>query len=384
MTATPTHWVVRLNRRNRSLFFALTFLGLAPHLTAIQASASMWLLLALHLLVYPQLAYLWAKHSAESLRVEFRNLLLDGFLFGLWMAIWGFPLWISFTLSVCVLINVVIFEGVRAVWKPLLTILGGAVVGVVATGWSFRPDTNLWTSIVCMAGLALYLLACAHYAYQRGVSLRASRRQLGEQLAEITTLQARLEELARRDPLTGAYNRRYLDESLVRALEASGRIGQPLSLLLIDIDHFKRINDNHGHPAGDHMIRSLADLLMQRFSSAGEVVCRYGGEEFVLVLPGIDLNRAVRLADQLREEFAAAAIRFEGRHLYATLSIGVSGFPEHPAVASELVGHADQALYAAKLAGRNRVQASSDAQSPVPGPATSRLRHSANAAGSNH
>ena len=360
MAGKPTHWVVTLNRRNRSVFFAAAFLALVPHLLAIRAGAGMWFLLAIHLLVYPHLAYWWARRSAKPLRAEFRNLLLDGVLFGGWLAVWGFPLWITFALVVCVLINVVIFEGVAAAWKPVMAIAAGVLVGVLVSEPAFRQETSLWTSFACMIGLTGYLIVCAHYAYQRGVSLRASRRQLSERLAEITDLQARLEELARRDPLTGAYNRRHLDLALASALDRSRRDGRPLSLLLIDIDRFKRINDSHGHPAGDGMIRHLSALLMQRFSGTAEVVCRYGGEEFLVLLPGTDMRLATTVAEQFRAEFAALPMVFDGRVVQATLSMGVSGFPGHELQAAELIRLADRALYAAKLGGRNQVVCVSD------------------------
>lgn len=360
MEGEGTHWVVRLNRRNRSLFFALLLLGLIPHLLEIQAGLPAWMLLVVHLLLYPQLAYLCARRADDPLQMEMRSLRLDGFLFGLWIAAWGFPMWISFAMALSVTQNVVIFEGMRGMWKALVALVAGVAVGFLAFDPSLRPEANPWTSMVCMVGLAVYMLVCANYAYQRGVSLRESRWQLGERLAQITALQSQLEELARRDPLTGTYNRRYLDQALTLALGKAQVNGRPLSLLLIDIDHFKRINDTFGHPAGDRVICHLADLLRRRFAAEGDVVCRYGGEEFLVVLPGIDMAAAMRLAEQLRVEFAAEVIEFGGDALRASLSAGIAGFPEHAARPGQLVRLADQALYSAKQAGRNRVVASTD------------------------
>ena len=355
------HWVVTLNRRNRTVFFALLFPVLGTHLLAIQAGATMWALLALQLLVYPHFVYWRAVRAADPLRAEMQNLLLDGVLLGMWIAAWGLPLWISFMLFIGVCLNVVIFMGVSGMWKGLLALASGAGVMALANGLAFRPETTLATSLLCILLLTLDLLFFAQGAYERGLSLRESRQQLGERLAEITALQAQLQEQALRDPLTGLYNRRYLDQTLQQALADCAASGTPLALILIDIDRFKRINDTYGHPAGDEMICRLGDLLRGRVREAGLVVCRYGGEEFLLMLPGTTLDAAAALAEELRVAFESTEVAVGGRRMRTTLSSGISGFPEHPAQPELLVRLADQALYKAKLGGRNRVVRSIDA-----------------------
>lgn len=356
------HWVVTLNRRNRTVFFALLFPVLGTHLLVIQAGAAMWALLALQLLVYPHFAYWRARRAADPLRAEMQNLLLDGVLLGMWIAVWGLPLWISFMLFIGVCLNVVIFMGLSGMWKGLLALASGvAVVALANGGLAFHPQTTLATSLLCILLLTLYLLFFAQGAYERGLSLRESRRQLGDRLEEITALQAQLQEQALRDPLTGLYNRRYLDQTLQRALADCAASGTPLALVLIDIDRFKRINDTYGHPAGDEMIRRLGDLLGERVRDAGPVVCRYGGEEFLLMLPGTTLDAAAALAEELRVAFESTEVAVGGHRMRTTLSSGISGFPEHPAQPELLVRLADQALYKAKLGGRNRVVRSTDA-----------------------
>jgi len=356
------HWVVTLNRRNRTVFFALLFPVLGTHLLAIQAGAAMWALLALQLLVYPHVVYWRATRAADPLRAEMQNLLLDGVLLGMWVASWGLPLWISFMLFIGVCLNVVIFMGVPGMWKGLLALASGvAIVALASGGLAFRPETSLATSLLCILLLTLYLLFFAQGAYERGLSLRESRRQLGERLEEITALQAQLQEQALRDPLTGLYNRRYLDQTLQQALADCAASNAPLALILIDIDRFKRINDTYGHQAGDEMIRRLGALLSARVRDAGLVVCRYGGEEFLLMLPGTTIEGAAALAEELRVAFESMEVAVGGRSMRTTLSSGISGFPEHPPRPELLVRLADQALYKAKLGGRNRVVLSSDA-----------------------
>ena len=171
---------------------------------------------------------------------------------------------------------------------------------------------------------------------------------------ELRTLQAQLREQATRDPLTGLYNRRYLEETLRRELDRAGREGHPLSILMVDVDHFKRLNDTYGHPAGDEVLRTLGRLL-QHHARSSDIPCRYGGEEFLVVLPDMPLEAARKRAELVRQDFADLRIAFGGTEIAATLSIGVSSYPGHGTTADELIRAADLALYDAKQSGRNRV-----------------------------
>lgn len=154
--------------------------------------------------------------------------------------------------------------------------------------------------------------------------------------------------------MTGLYNRRYLDTTLARELARCERDGQPLSLMLIDIDHFKLVNDRHGHPAGDAVLKMLAAMLNEQARS-GDVACRYGGEEFLLVLPNMPQDIALVRAEQWRADFAVATVLFDSLPLQATLSVGVATYPYHGNSPEELILCADRALYRAKSEGRNRV-----------------------------
>lgn len=346
------HWVVQLNRRNRTAFFALLFPVLGTYLAFIQASPLQWTLLALQSLLYPQLVYWHARRSRDPLRAEMRNLLLDGALLGIWVAHWGFPLWISFILFVGVCLNLMIFQGRRGLANVVLAMLAGVLAVALVSGLRFRPDTSLPTTGLCMLALILYLFMFAHDAYTRGVALRQSRKQLGTRFAEITSLQVQLQEQASRDPLTGLFNRRHLDELLAQELAECEQAGAELTLVMIDIDRFKAINDNFGHLAGDEMIRSLADLLL-RHAQEGDLACRFGGEEFLLMLPRTSLAVARQRSEKLRREFEALRVTFEGFEMQATLSFGIAGFPAHGSEPTPLLHLADKALYVAKLQGRN-------------------------------
>lgn len=160
-----------------------------------------------------------------------------------------------------------------------------------------------------------------------------------------------------RDPLTGLFNRRYLDESLERELSRAKRDNLPLSLLMIDIDHFKRLNDEHGHQAGDEVLKRLGELIRHGARRA-DLPCRYGGEEFLLVLPNVPSEIAAGRAEKWRRAFEQERISFgEKLVLSATLSAGVATYPKDGENCEALVRAADQALYTAKHSGRNRVVA---------------------------
>jgi diguanylate cyclase (GGDEF)-like protein/PAS domain S-box-containing protein len=168
-------------------------------------------------------------------------------------------------------------------------------------------------------------------------------------------LREKLRDQSIRDPLTGLFNRRFMEESLDRELVRAKRKGHPLSVLFIDIDHFKRFNDTFGHDAGDFVLESFADLL-RRFFRGDDVACRCGGEEFAVILPESLSHHAAARANSLRDEVRKLGLQHRGVSLAAiTLSIGVATFPEHGSTSDELLRIADQCLYQSKSAGRDCV-----------------------------
>ena len=171
---------------------------------------------------------------------------------------------------------------------------------------------------------------------------------------EVQALQERLREQSMRDALTGLYNRRYLEETLGRELILAGRHGYPVSLIMGDLDHFKSVNDRFGHLGGDEVLRTFGDL-MKRHARGSDIYCRYGGEEFLLVLPQMPADTAAERAEQLRIAMAAVPVPFGNSAIAVTASFGVATFPREGQTGDELIAAADSALYAAKAAGRNRV-----------------------------
>ncbi|MEJ5329619.1 MAG: diguanylate cyclase [Desulfobaccales bacterium] len=159
--------------------------------------------------------------------------------------------------------------------------------------------------------------------------------------------------LAIRDGLTGLYNYRYFNEMLTQQVGQSRRYGWPLSLLFLDLDDFKAVNDSLGHPAGDTVLKTVAAYLKRSVRQA-DILCRYGGEEFVVLLPQTPPEQAAILAERLRAGIAELKIPLPERELAVTVSIGVAGLPPHGDGAG-LVAAADRALYRAKQGGKNRV-----------------------------
>ncbi len=178
--------------------------------------------------------------------------------------------------------------------------------------------------------------------------------QMGLALANI-----RLRETLRlqsvRDPLTGLYNRRFMDEALRRELARARRSQLPMAIAVIDVDHFKRFNDQHGHDAGDHVLQQVGRALESRVR-ASDFVCRFGGEEFVVLMPELPHELAIRRAEELLEGVRSLTLAHGGRSLGSlTASLGLAFYPHHGEQSQALVDAADTALYAAKRGGRDRV-----------------------------
>lgn len=184
--------------------------------------------------------------------------------------------------------------------------------------------------------------------------LAQHHRQLNVQLMEIQNLKEQLQQQAIRDPLTNLFNRRYLAEMLPFQLARAQREEKPLSVVMLDIDRFKRLNDSYGHQVGDALLREVSRFLRRRVRKT-DMLFRYGGEEFLLLLPNTDAVTAHTISEQWREEFAATEFHTDSGALTMTVSAGIAAFPEHADCSERLVLLADQALYQAKAQGRNLV-----------------------------
>ncbi len=195
----------------------------------------------------------------------------------------------------------------------------------------------------------------------------AASDQLALALANLKLRQS-LSDLSVRDPLTGLFNRRYLSESLGREISRSERRVLPLAVLAFDLDHLKDFNDKYGHGAGDAMLVAFARIL-QGNSRNEDIACRQGGDEFVLILPEMDLAVALDRAAQLMQAMSLLEVMHEGRLLpKPTTSIGLAIYPQHGTSPDGLLALADQALYQAKSLGRNRVSVAERPSTAEPQP----------------
>jgi len=223
---------------------------------------------------------------------------------------------------------------------------GGLVNDVHAANWCVMPR----------AGTELYLAIDAGPIFDEEGRLLAVVETLRD-MTDHKRAQIALEHLATRDGLTGVSNRRSFDEKLGNEWRRERRDSLPLSLIMVDVDHFKRYNDAYGHPKGDECLRSIAGAMTEVVFRPGDMVARYGGEEFAIVLPTTDIEGAGAVARRIQQRLAALAIPHgggvQGR---VTLSMGVaSAVPGESGDRESLIAAADAALYRAKNAGRNRL-----------------------------
>lgn len=259
-------------------------------------------------------------------------------------------------------------------------VFGGDVIPFVYVGVSIQlcaillpSKATLYISAAQLAGVFVVFLLSPYLTLMNWPSLFAffvftaaigissgymNRRQLEQierQHRQLLEREALLRDLSIKDPLTGLYNRRYMEESFDREIESARRKGRSLAVILADVDNFKAINDTYGHVAGDLVLGYVADFFIENIRGS-DIACRYGGDEFVLILPECPCREAAEKAEFMRRSISETEIRLQGQTLRGlTLSFGVAAFPENGSVREELVASADAALYSAKQAGKNRV-----------------------------
>jgi diguanylate cyclase (GGDEF)-like protein len=164
----------------------------------------------------------------------------------------------------------------------------------------------------------------------------------------------RMLDAALRDGLTGAFNKGHFNQQLQSEVAYARRHATPLSLLMLDADHFKKVNDTYGHPAGDYVLASLAEIVHGAIRTE-DLFARVGGEEFAVLCRGVGANQSLALAERLRSTVETFAFAHQGRRFRVSISVGVAAWFDQPNSATQLIADADEALYKAKSSGRNRV-----------------------------
>lgn len=327
--------------RFRMLGMGLAMLCIAAVLYENGASLPVWGLCAFSGLLWPHLALHVAQRSRSPYRAELRNLLIDSTIAGAWVGLMQFNLLPSVLLLTLVTVDK-ISTGVPRLWLWSLPVAGvGVLCGSAATGFGFRPDTSTAVLIAALPMLVIHTIA---------VSLASNR--LVRQVREKNRL---LDRLSRTDSLTGLHVRRHWLELAGRTLQQHHAGGEPATLLMLDVDHFKRSNDHHGHSAGDEVLRAVADVIRARLGSHAHAG-RYGGDEFGVVLPGADTRLAQSVADDILRGVRSVALNGvpDAR---ITVSIGMAQADRRHGSAKDWIKAADAALYRAKHAGRDRIAA---------------------------
>lgn len=206
------------------------------------------------------------------------------------------------------------------------------------------------------------LIGLLHIEWPAGLADDDGIMELSQNVSEIFAfslsnikLRETLRNQSIRDPLTGVFNRRYMEETLEREIPRARRKKTTLGLLMIDIDHFKKFNDSYGHDAGDHVLKTLSSMFQSKVRCE-DIVCRFGGEEFVIILPEANLHVTRDRAEDIRQAICTLDLAYDGKPLgQVTISIGVAIYPDHGTSGNDIIVRADKALYQAKTEGRNRV-----------------------------
>jgi diguanylate cyclase (GGDEF)-like protein len=235
---------------------------------------------------------------------------------------------------------------------PLVT---GILGGIQLVGLALIPLLDLVTTSMNWPSFLFLVFFTTVLGILSNILIQQNLEQINQKAIVSTQNEARMREISVRDHLTNLFNRRYLEESLEREIRRSLRVSRTIGIIMFDIDHYKQINDEWGHAAGDAVLQEIAQMALGDIRG-GDIACRYGGDEFVLVLPETSLEVTRARAEILREKAKGMQIEYNSQKIKRiTLSMGVASFPDHGSTGSDLLKFADQALYRAKNGGRDCV-----------------------------
>ncbi|MGR2708712.1 diguanylate cyclase [Pseudomonas sp. AU10] len=325
--------------KSRALGMSLGFVCVVFGMYPLQPPLWVWAWMLINAFVWPHLAYQWSRRASNSLRSERRNLMFDSFCGGFWVGAMYFnPLPSVTTLSMMTMNNVAI-GGPRFMLAGWVAQALGIGVSLLVFSPAFIAVTTQTQLYACLPILMVYPLALGWICYRQAVTLARHKREL---LA-----------LSRTDSLSGLLNHGAWKDQLEIEFQRCRREQVGAAIALIDIDHFKTINDTYGHVTGDIVLRQLSKILRQNLRVT-DLAGRYGGDEFCVILPGMPLHRATEVMEALRDRFNALAYA-QDPTLRASLSIGLAPYQPAHADSTSWLNDADQALYEAKSSGRNRV-----------------------------
>jgi diguanylate cyclase len=323
----------------RTLGLGLGFFCVASVLYQNGANPVTWTALALNGFVWPHLARALAVRSRDPYRAERRNLLADSAAGGVWIALMGFNLLPSALLVAMLSMDKISAGGVRLFVRALALQVASSALAALAFGFDFRPATTMPSVVASLPLLVAYPIAVGIATYRLTRRVRDQNRMLAA--------------LSRTDGLSGLLNKISWEQIVYVEMARCRRSRRPASLLMIDVDHFKSINDRYGHPAGDQVIRNVA-AIVGRTVRASDISGRYGGEEFAVVLPETDIDGAAVIAERIRRRIEAATME-PVAGIRCTVSIGIAAAQPDVEDAGDWIARADRALYEAKRLGRNLV-----------------------------
>lgn len=324
----------------RALGLGLGALAVGAVLYEQQAHWGYWLLWLINGFIWPHIAYWVAIRSCTPFLTEHRHLLLDSASGGFWVVAMGFNPLASTMIIMMMWMNNIAAGGVKVFAKGVGASLAGLMFALLIIGVKPSLHTTEWIVYACLPMLIVYPVAIGSITYSLAIQLHKQKELL--------------QRLSRTDGLTGLCIRHYWESRVRDLLAQARRHPQPLSLILLDVDHFKAINDTHGHSVGDQVLQQIA-LQLQANLRETELLGRYGGEEFALVLPNTGVDAALATAERLRRVIAQAKFceQEQTQPLSCTISLGVATWREEFGDYAGWIRAADQALYQAKHKGRN-------------------------------
>jgi len=322
----------------RMLGLGVGTLAVGGGLWEAQAPLWAWLLLALNGFVWPHVAYRIARASRDPYRGELHNLMFDSACGGAWVAAIGFNLVPSAVLLSMLAMDKAAVGGVRFLARCLNAQIATAALVALIDGFWLHLDSGFVAVVASLPLLFAYPATVGYTAYR----LARRVRQQNDVLATLSTI----------DGLTRLMNRTHWEQAVATEFQRCRRIGHSSAVLMLDVDHFKAVNDAHGHQVGDEALRAVAAILRDTLR-LHDIAGRYGGEEFGVVLPGIEASGAAAIAERIRKKIESSVVE-PRRGVRVTASIGYAalGLDDHDPGA--WIARADRALYAAKAAGRNR------------------------------
>jgi len=322
----------------RVLALGLGALCVAGVLYENRAPWAMWMALFINCFVWPHIAYQLAVRNRDPYGAEVLNLLADSTMGGVWIALMEFNVLPSVMLVAMMSMDKISVGGARLLARGVGLMIAGCAMAVILFGLSFRPETSSLVLLACLPLLVAYPIIV-------GVTTYRLARRVREQNRVLATL-------SRTDGLTGLLNRTHWLEVVSSELRRHWRTDAPVSLLILDIDHFKDVNDRFGHLVGDEALRNIARLLRETLRDP-DTPGRYGGEEFGVVLPDTDAEGACVIAERVRQHIGETVVARKPE-VRCTVSIGVAEATPDLSDSRQWIERADRALYRAKALGRNR------------------------------